>query len=463
MTEEILFSKYRVVDTLKTSEKSRVLLAVNQESGSLRILKEIQKDSEGLESAQAEISILKDLTFPGIPHIYDVEESEKYYYVIEEYIEGETLEALVRRKGTLTLEESMLLVRPLIQILKSIHSNKPDAVLHLDIQPKNIMINQTDVYLIDFGNAVYVKNQNIRKYLKGTQGFAAPEQYHGDVLSFASDVYGAGACMAYMLTGVRGRKCLEKVPESIRPFLEQCMEENPKDRIQDMEQAWQALLQAGIAFGDKEKEKRRDGYPKDIFFAGTQGRIGTSYLALGFTGFLRRQGISAVYQEENTNGMVAEIARYSEEVVYKEGAFWYQEIPMYPLAEHITFEKNQIEIIVRDMGKWEEKSVYGQNLVLVAGERVWERAYSENICEYAEKRKVLEGTQTFLLWNLTDKNVEKQEIKRYKGGYCMPYIRNLEEAQDCAVYKMLLGQINQVKGERWKDVSKNKGFIWKHV
>lgn len=229
--EEILFSKYRIQKVLKKSDKNRVLLAVNHAMGSKRIIKEVLRDEEGYESLQSEVSILKHLNFSGIPMIYDVEETEKYYYIVEEYIQGRNLSEIIQTEGVFDVKNTVFYGRQLADIVSYLHSVKPDAVLHLDIQPKNIMIYDRKLYLIDFGNASYSGHLSEKAYLKGTQGFAAPEQYQGSGVDVRTDIYGIGACLCFMLTGIRGKEGISRVPEYMGHILSGCMEENKKNRF----------------------------------------------------------------------------------------------------------------------------------------------------------------------------------------------------------------------------------------
>lgn len=469
MTEEILFSKYRTVEVLKSSSKGRVLKVENLKLHSERIIKEILKDAEGIESIQSEISILKELNFLGIPQIYDVEETEKYYYVMEEFVRGETLDALVSREGQLPALQVLFLGKQLVQILKTLHSYPSGAVLHLDIQPKNIMIAQSQVFLIDFGNAIFLKDAGMRVVLKGTPGFAAPEQYSGEIPGFDTDVYGVGACIAFMLTGKRGRESLAGVEERFLPLLSDCMREKRSERIADMDTLLQRLELLEQSFYEKKEEQvdRRDDYPVQIVFAGSQSRIGTSYLALGFTKYLRLKGVTAIYKEENESGMVSDLVRYEKDIPYREGAFFYESVPMYPMSEHASWGLDYADVIVRDAGVFDEDVSYEEPMVIVAGEKAWERKYVNRVREGLTKKGM--GQKTLFLWNISGEDVEKHAVRRQDGGYRMPFLKSIAEVEEYAVFEAVFKQMKLWKGEG--NVSENKGLFgkqkqsgrWKYV
>ena len=127
-------------------------------------------------SILSEANILAKLRHPGIPIVYDIEEDEAFYYIIEEYVEGESLEKLLW--NTSVSQEYMIQIGiQLCGIVSFLHSQKPFPVLHQDLKPSHIIVCGNQVKLIDFGIASYItsRGKNYQNY--GTKGFAAPEQY----------------------------------------------------------------------------------------------------------------------------------------------------------------------------------------------------------------------------------------------------------------------------------------------
>ncbi len=453
--EEILFSKYRIQKVLKKSDKNRVLLAVNHAMGSKRIIKEVLRDEEGYESLQSEVSILKQLNFSGIPVIYDVEETEKYYYIVEEYIQGKTLSEIIQAEGIFDVKNTVFYGRQLADIVSYLHSVKPDAVLHLDIQPKNIMIYERKLYLIDFGNASYSSHLSEKTYLKGTQGFAAPEQYQGSGVDVRTDIYGIGACLCFMLTGIRGREGINRVPEYMAHILAGCMEESKKDRFASVDLLSEKLkiLEKQLIFvSDKSCKKEENNtdrnninHPIIISFAGTQSRIGTSVLAMAFTEYLVRQGTDVLYQENNETEMVRKIVRKNENIRYGKGNFYYQGIPIRPLYNS---KKIQIEtsstVIIKDEGVFDEAKEYGSRLVLVAGISSWEEDYTALAVNIMEKRVILKPQDKILwIWNFNGGQGEEKYIPALGvSGYDMPYLSAEGENLSDMIYKKIAQQLD---------------------
>lgn len=453
--EEILFSKYRILKVLKKSDKNRVLLAVNHAMGSKRIIKEVLRDEEGYESLQSEVSILKHLNFSGIPVIYDVEETEKYYYIVEEYIQGRTLSEIIQTEGVFDVKNTVFYGRQLAYIVSYLHSVKPDAVLHLDIQPKNIMIHDRKLYLIDFGNASYSSHSGEKAYLKGTQGFAAPEQYQGSGVDVRTDIYGIGACLCFMLTGIRGREGISRVPEYMSHILSGCMEENKKNRFASADLLSEKLniLEKQLIFVPaknckKEKnntDRNNINDPIIISFAGTQSRIGTSVLAMAFTEYLVRQGTKVLYEENNETEMVRKIVRKNENIRYGKGNFYYQGIPIRPFynSKKIRLETS-CKVIIRDEGVFDEKKEYGSRLILVAGIRSWEEDYTALIVNIIEKRIIMSPQDKILwIWNMNGgQGDEKYMPGLGVSGYDMPYLSAQSEGLSDIVYKKIAQQLD---------------------
>ncbi len=138
----------------------------------------------------------------SIPIIYEVMEDEKFYYIVEKYFEGNTLYEVVKKNGP--MQENLVIEYgiTLSCILEYLHFNSPCSVVHLDIQPKNIVVRGKELFLIDFGNG-YLKKMS-KKNIFGTKGFVAPELYSEDFEKIdgkKADIYSLGSVLLYLLTG----------------------------------------------------------------------------------------------------------------------------------------------------------------------------------------------------------------------------------------------------------------------
>lgn len=196
----ILDDKYEVIDVLGKGGMSTVYLCKNVRLGNLWAIKEIKKDMRDQVDFLTEPNILKDLRHPSIPRIVDIFYKDDSLYMVEDYIEGETLEKLVERKGNLSNEEAVSIALKLCEVLGYLHSFDP-PIIYRDLKPSNVIIKQNkDVILIDFGiSRLYKENEAHDTIYMGSKGYAAPEQYGSEQSDIQTDIYGLGAIIYFMV------------------------------------------------------------------------------------------------------------------------------------------------------------------------------------------------------------------------------------------------------------------------
>ncbi len=134
----------------------------------------------------------------GVVKVFDSFEENQTAYIIMEYLEGETLAAKLKREGTMTPDDAVSLLMPVMESLVRVHE---EGILHRDIAPDNIFITKDgDAKLIDFGAARYATtgySMSLTVLIK--PGFSPEEQYrtrgdqgpHTDVYSMAATLYKA--------------------------------------------------------------------------------------------------------------------------------------------------------------------------------------------------------------------------------------------------------------------------------
>ena len=144
---------------------------------------------------------------PQIPRLLDYFEDRKQFYLVQEFVKGNTLQQEVKKNGVFNEIQVRQVLEEVLTILKDIHVQK---VIHRDIKPANIIRREIDqkLVLIDFG---VVKNQvnsaassseqtAFTAFAVGTPGFAPPEQLAMRPV-YASDIYALGITCMYLMTG----------------------------------------------------------------------------------------------------------------------------------------------------------------------------------------------------------------------------------------------------------------------
>jgi len=150
-----------------------------------------------LESFRKEGKFIAQLSHPNIVQVYDIEELYRTIFIIMEYLEGESLEALLERKGALPFSRAMTFLSQVCSGLAYVHDNK---IIHRDIKPANIFILKDDqIKLLDFGLACSPGEEDFEQ--TGTAHYMSPEQIEGDPVDLRSDIYSLGIMAYEMFTG----------------------------------------------------------------------------------------------------------------------------------------------------------------------------------------------------------------------------------------------------------------------
>ena len=208
----LLKEKYRPIHPIGKGGFGRTFLAVDEtESSKSRcVIKQLYLETQNsliLKKATQlflqEAARLNDLgNHPQIPSLIDHFEQQKRLYLIQEFVEGQTLTQELNQKIRFEETEIWEVLQDLLPVLKFIHDRK---VLHRDIKPANIMRRRSDrqLILIDFGVAKVITDSALFRTgtAVGSPEYMAPEQTKGKALP-ASDIYSLGVTCIQLLTGM---------------------------------------------------------------------------------------------------------------------------------------------------------------------------------------------------------------------------------------------------------------------
>ena len=167
-----------------------------------------------------EALILSKLQHPNIVRVLDVFEENNTAYIVMAFVNGESLKDNIRNSGKLDENTALRYIGQLCDALAEIHSNK---ILHLDIKPSNILIDENDnVQLVDFG--ISKQYSDLHQETSTTpigisKGFAPYEQYSGvQEFSPSTDIYAVGATLYNMLTGQIPVESIRLIDEPLKPI-----------------------------------------------------------------------------------------------------------------------------------------------------------------------------------------------------------------------------------------------------
>jgi serine/threonine protein kinase len=204
-------NRYSILDKIGSGGFGSVYKAIDTHCGDrLVAIKEVnllglhpQAAIEATNAFQREVSLLSKLEHPNLPRLYEHFQSPGYWYLVMDFIAGETLEEYQRKApdGRLLLSEVLDIGMQLCTVLDYLHTQQPPIVFR-DLKPANIMRTAAgQVYLIDFGIARYFKPGQAKDTVAlGSLGYAPPEQYGKAQTTPRADIYSLGAVLHQLLT-----------------------------------------------------------------------------------------------------------------------------------------------------------------------------------------------------------------------------------------------------------------------
>jgi serine/threonine protein kinase, bacterial len=216
MMSPLLDNRYRVLQVLGGGGFGETFLAEDTKMPSnrqcvIKQLKPIANDPKMYkllqDRFQREAAILEELgeMHPHIPKLYASFTEDSKFYLVQEWIDGQTLTAKLKSEGKLDETNVKKLIAGILQILDYVHGK---GIIHRDIKPDNIILRSSDRHpvLIDFGavketvSTTQDPKQVVSSIIIGTPGFMASEQAAGRPF-FASDIYSLALTAIYLLTG----------------------------------------------------------------------------------------------------------------------------------------------------------------------------------------------------------------------------------------------------------------------
>lgn len=208
----VLEGRYVIVGTLGRGGMGAVYKALDQRLKNTPVaIKEMSTKAvaqgnlkASIDAFEKEAGMLISLRHPALPRITDFfSKGEDRWYLVMDFIEGETLKAVAEKRGPIPEPEVLDWAGQLCEILDYLHSQKPQVIFR-DLKPSNIMLTPDGkIKLIDFGIARHFSpglSSDTAAY--GSPGYSPPEQHGVQQTDIRSDIFALGATLHHLLTGV---------------------------------------------------------------------------------------------------------------------------------------------------------------------------------------------------------------------------------------------------------------------
>ena len=199
----ILAGRYRILDLAGRGGMGEVYRAEDlklDQAVALKFLpEEMDRDDRALSRLLNEVRSARQVSHPNVCRVHDVGEAEGRHFLSMEYIAGEDLATLLKRKGRLPPDTALAVARQLCAGLAAAHEK---GVLHRDLKPSNVMLDERGVARIaDFGLAEASAVIPGTKALEGTPLYMSPEQLSGREVTKQSDIYALGLLLYEIFAG----------------------------------------------------------------------------------------------------------------------------------------------------------------------------------------------------------------------------------------------------------------------
>lgn len=309
---QVIDDKYEILKLIGKGGMSKVYLAMDKRLNKQWAVKEVQKNARDnnnevvVQSAIEEAQMIKELDHPAIVRIVDIIENDEVIYIIEDYIEGETLGSIVEEHGAQPQKLVIDWAMQLCEALEYLHTRKP-PIIYRDMKPANVMLKPDgNVKVIDFGIAREYKEHGLADTINlGTRGYAAPEQFGDKGQTDArTDVYCLGATIYHLVSGHNPaeppyemkpiRYWNPQLSAGLEVIIQKCTQFNPEDRYQSCAELLYALHhyeEYGAAYRAKQKRK--------LYYFGTAAGIALAGTLIGSVGMYMRSYVNSADYRQN--------------------------------------------------------------------------------------------------------------------------------------------------------------------
>ena len=193
-----VIGKYRILSSLGSGGFGTVYLAEDTWIDKKVALKVPHKQNLDFNEMIKEPRLLASMSHPNIVTVLTAEKEDGIFFIVMEYVQGDTLEHIIMRDGALDVTRALDFS---CQICNAVDHAHRAGILHRDLRPGNMLVSDNGILKVtDFGTSRFLEIAAHGTTVIGSPPYMAPEQFHGKAV-FASDVYSVGVTMYQMLTG----------------------------------------------------------------------------------------------------------------------------------------------------------------------------------------------------------------------------------------------------------------------
>src|SRR6185369_2989233 len=190
--------KYRIIEPLGSGGFGTVYLAEDTWIDKRVAIKVPHRQALDFGELLREPRLLATLSHPNIVTVITAEKQDNVFFIVMEYVPGETLENLIAHRGALELPMTLDYT---CQIANAVEHAHRQGVIHRDLRPANVFVTDRGLLKVgDFGTSRFLEIAAHGTTVIGSPPYMAPEQFEGRAV-FASDLYSLGVTMFQMLTG----------------------------------------------------------------------------------------------------------------------------------------------------------------------------------------------------------------------------------------------------------------------
>lgn len=247
--------RYKTLKMLGQGGFFKTYLVMDERSNKQWAMKVCDKNHKSYSPALREMILqephmMMKFAHPEIPRVMDIFEDETSICIVREFVEGQTLDVLVKNNGTIKQEVVIDWAKQLCDALGYLHKQKPPYI-YRDMKPANVVLRPDgNVQIIDFGITMVYDPSKQDDTIIGTRGYAAPEQYVGKS-DCRTDIFALGMTMHYLLTGVDPntppyetkpiREINPQLSARLEAIITRCINPNPEERFQSCDELMVAL------------------------------------------------------------------------------------------------------------------------------------------------------------------------------------------------------------------------------